>query len=107
MQGLQYSSARHFGFILLLLCGQAIGLCAEDSQSDDVIRLKEFLVIESRIPSESIHWRYATAPGFEVLSEVSDVETGYLLTAAVRARWIRPSLFPANWATDLSSPTSL
>jgi hypothetical protein len=107
MRRLQYRLERYLGLTLIALCGHATGFCGEDSQSDDVVRLKEFLVIESKIPSEHIHWHYATAPGFEVLSEVSDRETGYLLTAAVRARWIRPSLFPADWAADLSLPTSL
>jgi hypothetical protein len=64
-------------FAFLLVAGP---LAAQDSAADDrVIELPKFVVTDSRELPPPESWRYATIPGFEILTNASDRATQRLL----------------------------
>lgn len=63
---------------LLLLCGLA-PLAAAPKAAGPVVTLPKYVVTDSRVLPPPESWRYATIPGFEILSSASDRATQRLM----------------------------
>src|SRR4051812_13636502 len=63
---------------VMLLTG-IVTLAAEEKSSEPVIELPKFVVTDSRELPPPEAWRYATMPGFEILSNASDKATQRLI----------------------------
>jgi hypothetical protein len=57
--------------------------------------MQRYVVSATRI--EKNPWRYATLPGFEVLSRASDEKTKWWLDALRRGLWVENSVLPRDW----------
>ncbi len=65
---------------LALACAVSAGvLSAADPEAGPVVELPKFVVTEMRILPEPETWRYASIPGFEILTNAPDRETEQLI----------------------------
>src|SRR5688572_16204031 len=62
-----------------LLPGAALDAQEQPSPSDPVVELPRFIVTDSRELPQPESWRYATVPGFEILTNASDRATQRML----------------------------
>jgi hypothetical protein len=60
-----------------------------------MIMMQRFVVSATRI--EKNPWRYASVPGFEVLSRASDNDTNWWLDALQRGQWFENAVMPEDW----------
>lgn len=68
---------------------------AADVVDDRMIMMQRFVVSATRI--EKNPWRYASVPGFEVLSRASDNDTNWWLDALQRGQWFENAMMPEDW----------
>jgi hypothetical protein len=68
---------------------------ADDVVDDRMIMMQRFVVSATRI--ERNPWRYASVPGFEVLSRASDHDTHWWLDALQRGQWFENTVMPEDW----------
>jgi len=57
--------------------------------------MQRFIVSDTRV--EKNPWRYASLPGFEVLSRASDDETDWEIDALQRGKWLQGDVIPKDW----------
>jgi len=62
---------------------------------DTAIRMQRFIVSATRI--EKNPWRYASFPGFEVLTRASEEKTRWWLDSLQRGMWLQNDLMPKDW----------
>jgi hypothetical protein len=82
---------------------------AEDENEDapkpvnDVpVVLPPFVVQALRI--DKTPWRYATVPGFEILTRASDDDTIWIVDGLRRGQWLEEQLLPSDWLMRPSVP---
>lgn len=67
-----------------------------------VVMMQRFIVSATRIDKNP--WRYASLPGFEVLSRASDEGTNWWLDALRRGLWLENKVMPKDWLPSSSIP---
>jgi hypothetical protein len=67
-----------------------------------VIMMQRYIVLATRI--EKNPWRYASLPGFEVLSRASDEATNWWLDALRRGLWLENQVMPKDWLSQSPMP---
>ncbi len=93
--------------LLLALCA-TVGLLAAVARAQDrVVQLPPLIVEESRKDKDDHPWRYAEAPGFEVLSRCGDSSAGDFARGFSRINWLVTALVPESLLTQLSAPQLL
>jgi len=97
------------GLVTLALAQSAAGADpGEDAAAaarDRVITMQRFVVSATRI--EKNPWRYASLPGFEVLSRASEHDTNWLLDALRRGLWIENKVMPGDWLPQSAVPYTI
>ena len=78
------------------------GTSASVAADARVIMMERFIVTATRI--EKNPWRYASLPGFEVLSRASDEETNWSLDALWRGWWFENEVLPKDWLPQSPVP---
>lgn len=66
------------------------------------VELPPFVVRAMRI--DKTPWSYAAVPGFEILSRASTTNTGWMLDALRRGKWLEEQLLPPDWLTPAPLP---
>ena len=67
-----------------------------------VVRMQRYIVLATRIEKDP--WRYASLPGFEVLSRASRNETNWWLDALRRGQWLENEVLPQDWLPPSPTP---
>jgi hypothetical protein len=99
--------------LVLLGCGLPLvipSLAHADQRADAdaaaefgrAIRMQRFLVLTTRIEKDP--WRYASLPGFELLSRASRNETNWWLDALRRGQWLENEVLPKDWLPQAPVP---
>ena len=70
--------------------------------NDIPVVLPPYVVSATRI--ERNPWRYASLPGFEVLSRASAADTSWWLDALQRGRWLENEVMPTDWLPEPPVP---
>ena len=78
---------------------------AAAAADDHVVLMERFVVSASRI--EEKPWRYASFPGFEVLSRASDSDTNWWLEALQRGQRLEDEVLPAEWLPQSPVPCTV
>jgi hypothetical protein len=85
--------------------------CADEREDpaaaaqDGATMMQRYVVSATRI--EKNPWRYASLPGFEVLSRASDEKTNWWLDALRRGLWIENAVLPRDWLPQSSVPDTV
>ena len=97
---------------LALACGAATAVdaapranqraTAAAAEDDKLVVLPPYIVSATRI--EKRPWRYASLPGFEVLSRASDEATNWWLDALRRGLWLEDHVLPKDWLSPAPAP---
>jgi len=69
---------------------------------DNAIKMRRFIVSATRIDKNP--WRYASLPGFEVLSRAPAKETSWMLDSLRRGLWLQNDLMPKDWVPQSPVP---
>jgi hypothetical protein len=64
--------------------------------------MERYIVSATRI--EKNPWRYASVPGFEILSRVSEYDTNWWLDVHQRGLWIENEVMPKDWLPEAPVP---
>ncbi|MBI5767589.1 MAG: hypothetical protein HZA93_07325 [Verrucomicrobia bacterium] len=98
------SSAAIFAVLSLLAAGRA----ADSAPiAPGVVELPKFEVTDSRILPQPESWRYASIPGFEVISKVSERETKRFMNDFLLLQEAVEVLMPGLGKPNIFVPTSL
>ena len=68
-----------FGAFVALVVGSWLPAQEQPTPADPIVELPKFVVTDSRELPPPESWRYATIPGFEILTNASDRATQRLL----------------------------
>jgi hypothetical protein len=68
---------------------------AASAESDRATQMQRYVVSATRV--EKNPWRYASVPGFEVLSRASEHDTDWMLDALRRGMWLENRVMPKDW----------
>jgi len=66
------------------------------------VRMQRFIVSATRVDKNP--WRYATLPGFEILSRAPDKQTFWMLDALRRGLWLQNDVMPKDWLPQSPVP---
>lgn len=100
---LPFSPGCRARFVAAACCPFA-SLAQTSSTSDDLVLLPPFIV-EERIEGPS--WRYASVPGFEILTRCHDAKSRALAESFYRAHHVHRALLPARFEMQLDVPVAL
>jgi hypothetical protein len=97
---------RLFAMGLPMLAVRAASTLAQPDPADRIVQLPPLIVTESRT-TEARAWRYAEAPGFEILSRCSDGATADFARGFHRATWLLQALVPPQLVVKMSAPAAV
>jgi hypothetical protein len=75
------------------------------SADNGIIVMRAFVVTATRLVAHP--WRYASIPGYEVLSNCDDTQTERYIRALLRGNGINRALFPKGGVTTLATPVTV
>jgi hypothetical protein len=78
---------------------------AAAAAQERAIRMERYVVSATRI--EKNPWRYASVPGFEILSRASEDDTNWLLNALQCGFWLENGVLPKDWRPESPIPYTL
>lgn len=75
------------------------------ARSERAILMERFIVAATRINANP--WRYASVPGFEILSRASDHDTDWWLKAQQSGLLLENDVLPGEWLPEAPTPYTL
>ncbi len=109
------SRAPKVAVLLALCCGAATAAQsiaradqeaeAAEAQSNHATLMKRYIVSATRIDKNP--WRYASVPGFEVLTRASDEKTSWELNSMRRGLYLENKLLPQDWHPQSAVPYTI
>ena len=100
-----------FAMSLVALTAFQNTACANEKEDaaaaaqDRAIMMQRYVVSATRVGNNP--WRYASIPGFEVLSRASDEKTNWWLDALRRGLWIENKVLPKDWLPESPVPNTV
>jgi hypothetical protein len=78
---------------------------AAEAARERAYTMQRYVVSATRVDKNP--WRYASVPGFEVITRASDEATTWWIDGLRRGRWIEDNLLPADWLPDSPVPCTV
>jgi hypothetical protein len=75
---------------------------AATAAQEQAVRMERYIVSATRIDKNP--WRYASIPGFEILSRASEYDTNWWLDVHQRGLWIENEVMPKDWLPQAPVP---
>jgi hypothetical protein len=85
--------------------GADLGADAAAAEYGRVVMMQRYIVSATRIDKNP--WRYASLPGFEILSRASDDATAWWIDATRRGLWFENEVMPKDWLPPPPVPYTL
>jgi len=96
------NAIRYGRTVLVFIAAVAVSCCYADEASDkaakaakeNAYRMQRFIVSAARVDKP---WRYASMPGFEVLTRAPKETTNAMLDSLQRGLWLQNDVMPREW----------
>lgn len=104
--GLRFAVLCSFGLVAALAVVPVVGAGQGDeiavARSEQAILMENFVVSATRISRNP--WRYASVPGFEILSRAPESDTNWWLRTQQRGRYLENFMLPKEWRCEPPVP---